>query len=218
VGDTQAIGVAYRDQDLVRSRITDPQFTLTGLSTPSTPLTGSETFALNQSGVTKQTTIDQIFTAAHYGMFQDNNTQTNVGIGQVPPTGNIMLLRTTDFAQGVTIASNSRITISRAGTYNIQFSSQFSRAGGAGGLSSVEIWLMKNGANIAETNTHLTINNNGGKAVAAWNWLIQPTAGDYYQLVWYSTDANVEMWYSAAATNPARPETPSVIVTVTQVA
>ena len=218
MGDTQAIGVAYRDQDLARSRITDPQFVLTGLSTPTTPLTGNETLPLNQSGTTKQTTVDQIFTASHYGMFQDNNTQTNVGIGLVPPTGNIMLIRTTDFAQGVSIASNSRITIARAGVYNIQFSSQFSRAGGGGGLSTVDVWLMKNGVNIAETNTQLAINTNGGKAVAAWNWLVQSAINDYYQIQWYSSDANVEMWYSAAGTNPVRPEIPSVIVTVTQVA
>ena len=179
---------------------------------------GNETLPLNQSGTTKQTTVDQIFTASHYGMFQDNNTQTNVGIGLVPPTGNIMLIRTTDFAQGVSIASNSRITIARAGVYNIQFSSQFSRAGGGGGLSTVDVWLMKNGVNIAETNTQLAINTNGGKAVAAWNWLVQSAINDYYQIQWYSSDANVEMWYSAAGTNPVRPEIPSVIVTVTQVA
>ena len=77
---------------------------------------------------------------------------------------------------------------------------------------------MKNGVNIAETNTQLAINTNGGKAVAAWNWLVQSAINDYYQIQWYSSDANVEMWYSAAGTNPVRPEIPSVIVTVTQVA
>lgn len=223
MGDTQSIGVAYRDQDLLNSTITrpsivNPSFTLTGLSAPTTPLTGSETLPVVQSGVTARTTVDQIFTASHYGMFQDNNTQTNVGIGLIPPTGNIMLLRTTDFAQGVSVISNSRITIGRTGVYNIQFSSQFSRGAGGGGTSQIEIWIAKNGTNIPETNTELDINTNNGKSVAAWNYLVQANAGDYYQLIWYSSDANVQMWYSAAGTNPARPEIPSVIVTVTQVA
>ncbi len=218
MGDTQAIGVAFRDQDLVGSRITNPQLVLTGLSSPATPLTGAETLPLNQSGLTGQATVASIFTATHYGMFQDNNTQTNVGIGLVPPTGNVMSLGTTDFAQGVSIVSGSQITVSRSGIYNIQFSSQFSRAGGGGGHSEVEIWLLKNGANVPETNTAIEIRAANGKAVAAWNWLVQAAAGDNFELEWYSSDSDVEMWYRAAGTNPVRPEIPSVIVTVTQVA
>ena len=151
--------------------------------------------------------------AANYGMFQDNNTQTNGGA----TTANLMLLRTTDFANGVSIASDSRITVQTGGVYNIQFSSQFSRAGGTG-FSTVEVWMGKNGANLAETNGQVNIPQSGGKAIASWNYLVQANSGDYFQLYWSSTDASVEMWYGGAGTDPTRPETPSVIVTVTQVA
>ena len=151
--------------------------------------------------------------AANYGMFQDNNTQTNGGA----TTANLMLLRTTDFANGVSIASDSRITVQTGGVYNIQFSSQFSRAGGTG-FSTVEVWLGKNGANLAETNGQVNIPNSGGKTIASWNYLVQANAGDYFELYWSSSDASVEMYYAAAGANPTRPVTPSVIVTVTQVA
>jgi len=152
----------------------------------------------------------------NYGMFQDNTTQTNVGIGLEPIEANIMSFGTTDFASGVSIVDSTKITIENKGVYNVQFSSQFSRAGGAGS-STVEVWLRKNGANVPETNTSLNIPHSGGKSVAAWNFLIQANAGDYYELAWYSSDADVEMWYSAAGTDPARPEIPSVILTVTEV-
>ncbi len=150
--------------------------------------------------------------AKTYGAFQDNVTQTNAGA----TSANAMLLRTTDFASGVSIASNSRITISRTGVYNIQFSSQFSRAGGTG-FSTVEIWLSKNGTNVPETNTQLNVPQSGGKAVAAWNFFVQANAGDYFELYWSSSDTSVEMWYGAAGTNPTRPETPSVILTVQEI-
>ena len=212
MGNTKSIGVAYSDQDLTGSTITDPIFDFSGLSAVSTPLSGSETLALIQSGSTKRATVANLYTGMHYGMFQDNQTQTNGGA----TTANVMLIRVTDFASGISIASNSRITMSRTGVYNIQFSSQFSRAGGAG-FSTVEVWLSKNGSNVPETNTQLNVPQSGGKAVAAWNFLVQATANDYYQLYWSSTDTSVEMWYAAAGTNPTRPETPSIILTVCQV-
>ena len=151
--------------------------------------------------------------AANYGMFQDNNTQESGGA----TSANLMLLRSTDFANGVSIASDSRITVQTGGVYNIQYSSQFSRAGGVG-FSTVEVWLSKNGSNVAETNGQVNIPQSGGKAIAGWNYLVQANSGDYFQLYWSSTDASVEMWYGGAGTNPTRPETPSVIVTVQQVA
>jgi len=212
VGDTKPIGVAYRDQDLEGSTITSPQLVLTALSAATTPLTGAELVPVVQSGTTKQLQVDDIFTASHYGAFQDNTTQTNAA------ATNVVTYDTTDFAQGVSLVANSRVTISRAGVYNIQFSAQFSRGGGAGGLSVVEMWLAKNGTAVPDSNTQLSIYDNGGKAVMALNFFVQAAVNDYYQLYWYSADTNVQLWHSAAASPPARPAIPSIILTVAQVA
>lgn len=218
LGDTKPIGVAYRDQDLDGSTLTSPQLVLTALPAATAPLTGSEVVPVVQSGTTRQLPVKDIFTAVHYGAFQDNTTQNNTGIGLVPPQANVMTFDTVDFAYGVSRVNNSRLKVSRAGVYDIQFSSQFSRAGGGGGISVVEAWLAKNGTAVADSNTQLSIYDNGGKAVMALNFFVQAAVDDYYELYWYSTDANVQMWSSAAGTNPARPAIPSVIVTVAQVA
>jgi hypothetical protein len=151
--------------------------------------------------------------AANYGMFQNNATLTNGGA----TTANLFTLDTTDFANGVSVVSGSRITISTGGVYNLQFSAQLSRPAGTG-FSTVEIWLQKNGVNVAETNGQVNVPQSGGKAIAAWNYLIQANSGDYFQLYWSSTDTNVEILYGAAGTNPTRPVTPAIIVTVQQVA
>jgi hypothetical protein len=151
--------------------------------------------------------------AANYGMLQHNATLTNGGA----TTANLMLLDTTDFANGISVVDTSKITIATNGVYNIQFSAQFSRAGGSG-FSTAEVWLAKNGANVVETNGQVNIPNSGGKTIASWNYLVQANSGDYFQLYWSSTDTGVEILYSAAGTNPTRPVTPALIVTVTQVA
>ena len=153
------------------------------------------------------------FVAANYGMFQHNATLTNGGA----TTANLFLLDTTDFANGISVVDTSKVTIATGGVYNFQFSAQFARTGGLG-FSTAEVWLSKNGANVAETNGQVNIPQSGGKTIAAWNYLIQANSGDYFQLYWSSTDTGLEVLYAAAGTNPTRPVTPSVIVTVTQVA
>jgi hypothetical protein len=157
------------------------------------------------------------FALLNYGAFQDGNTQTNAGAIADPVTGNVMLLRTTDLSKGVSVVSNSRITIATTGIYNIQFSSQFSRAGGTG-FSTVEVWLSQNGTIVTGSNGQVNVPNSGGKNIAAWNYVVTANSGDYFQMNWYSTDVNIEMFAAAAGTTPTRPTTPSVILTVTQVA
>jgi hypothetical protein len=151
--------------------------------------------------------------AANYGMFEDNTTQLRGGA----TSANLMLLGTTDYSNGVSVVSGSRITIATTGIYNIQFSAQFARAAGTG-FATVEVWLAKNGANVAGSNGQVNVPLSGGKNIAAWNYLADVSSGDYFQLYWSSTDANIELLASAAGTNPTRPTTPSIIVTVTQVA
>jgi len=150
--------------------------------------------------------------AANYGMFQHNETLTNGGA----TSANLFLLDTVDFANGISVVDGSKITIATGGVYNLQFSAQFSRAGGAG-FSTAEVWLAKNGANVADTTGQVNVPQSGGKNIAAWNYLIQANSGDYFQLYWASTDTTLEVLYSAAGTNPTRPVTPAIIVTVTQV-
>lgn len=137
--------------------------------------------------------------------------QTNAGATSV----NKMTYNTTDISSGVSIVSSSRITIANAGIYNIQFSAQFAKTDG--GDDTVDIWLCKNGNNVANSNTEVTIIGNNGNYLAAWNFVVQASAGDYYELCWCSADTDVRLDYRVAGTNPTRPAIPSVILTVTQI-
>ena len=127
-----------------------------------------------------------------------------------------MTYNVTDINNGVSIVSSSRITIANAGVYNIQFSAQFDKTDS--GDDKVDIWLSKNGSNVANTNTEMTLVGNNGKHVAAWNLFVNAAAADYFELCWSSADANVFINYVATQSTPTRPAIPSVILTVNKVA
>jgi hypothetical protein len=147
----------------------------------------------------------------YFGSFYSTADQASAGAN----AANKMTYNATDISNGVSIVSNSRITIANAGVYNIQFSAQLDKTDS--GDDIVDIWLCKNGNNVANSNTQTTLTGNAGKHVAAWNFFVQAAAGDYYELCWSSPDASVFLNYVAAQSTPTRPAIPSVILTVNKV-
>jgi len=64
------------------------------------------------------------------------------------------------------------------------------------------------------TNTKFYLVGNNAKMVAAWNFFVNASANDYYEIFWYSSDTNVRVLAEIAG---ARPAIPSIIMTVNQV-
>ena len=153
----------------------------------------------------------QIGPLYYLGSFYSTADQPGAGANQV----NKMTYNATDISNGVSIVSNSRITIANAGVYNIQFSAQLDKTDS--GDDVVDIWLSKNNNNVANSNTQTTLTGNNGKHVAAWNFFVQAAAGDYYEICWSSPDSAVFLNYVAAQSTPTRPAIPSVILTVNKV-
>ena len=128
----------------------------------------------------------------------------------------------TDFSNGVTITNDgssnpTNITIANAGKYNIQFSTQYHNTGGGGSGKQVTIWLRKNGTDEPWSATHVNVDTNTPYAVAAWNFVVNASSGDKYQLMWATDNANIQAEASAAQAAPfVHPAIPSIILTVTQ--
>jgi hypothetical protein len=119
-------------------------------------------------------------------------------------------------SRGVSVVSGTRITIANAGIYDIQFSAQIDKTDG--GNDDIDIWLAKNGQNLSWTNTRQTlVGTTTEKYVAAWNFVVQASASDYFELMWSSADVDMRILAQVAETGPDRPGIPSLIVTVTQV-
>ena len=122
-----------------------------------------------------------------------------------------MTFNTTDLSFGVTVGSpTSRIYVDTQGVYNIQFSAQLDKTTAPVGL--IYIWLRVNGTNVANSATQIRIQGNNAETVAAWNFLANLKAGDYFELMWSVDDTTIQIVSSAAAA-PV-PGIPSVILTV----
>ena len=143
-----------------------------------------------------------------YGSFYDTTTQT----AALANTAYAMTFNTTDLSAGVYIGSpTSRVYVDRPGVYNIQFSAQLDNT--SGGDHLVWIWLRVNGTDVANTASEVRLKGNDAELVAAWNFLYNFKADDYFQLMWAVENTGVRI-KAVAATAPV-PAIPSVILTVT---
>ena len=154
-----------------------------------------------------------------YGAFQDSSNQFTTA-----NTPTVVLFNTTDFENGVYLSSN-KIYARNAGVYNYQFSLQFSNTDSQ--IQEVEVWLRKNGTNIAGTSSKYAVPNKHGSIdgylIAVANFFVDLAAGDYLELVWATTLAansggtvtGVYMEAYASSTSPyTRPSVPSAVATL----
>lgn len=106
----------------------------------------------------------------------------------------------------------SRVYVDNTATYNFQFSAQLKNISGSG--HSIFIWPRINGVNIDDSATQVTLGAGSNAAsVAAWNFVLNLQAGDYFELIYSADSLNVTVPY-VAASSPV-PAIPSVILTVT---
>ena len=142
---------------------------------------------------------------------QDQSTTAN--------TATLMTLNTTDFSNTISIAS-SKITVEIAGTYNLQFSTQFQNTDNQ--IQDISIWLKQNGTDIAGSTGLVSIParksaSAGEEAhqIIGWNYYVQLQAGQYIEIYWSTTNASVTIQAYPTSTSPVRPATQSVVATMT---
>jgi hypothetical protein len=145
----------------------------------------------------------------YYGSFYDTTTQNVVGVNTYQP----VRLNTTDLSNQVSIANSSHIVVANSGVYNIQFSLQIDKTQGSG--AHIFIWLSKNGINVPNSATELAVQGTNSEIVAAWNFVVQSEANDYYELMWSATDIHIRL--KAVGASAVVPAIPSIILTVVSV-
>ena len=179
-------------------------------------ITLAPTNGLGQVTVSATLSGSTIFNTAtgSYGSFYSTSSQTNP-VGNIPRS---MSLNSTDITNGVSISGstnpfNTYIKTQNAGIYNIQFSAQVEKTDS--GTDEILIWLRKNGTDLTDTATTITLSGNNDKQVAAWNWFVTSAANDYYQIIWISADTGMRLL--AETISATHPGIPSVIVTANRV-
>jgi len=150
--------------------------------------------------------------AGYYAQYQDDISQP---LGAVN-VGQPVKFRTMDFSNGVTVNSDTEITIANTGIYNLQFSFQFQNVDSQ--EHDVTIWLRKNGSDVAGSAGFVAVvSSHGGvpgHCIPSWNYLLDAVGGDFYELYWSATSLDVTLQFYPAGSPP--PSTASAIFTVTQ--
>ena len=153
-----------------------------------------------------------------YGQFQSQSDQTAAAID----TAYAVTYDVSDFLDGVTLSSGSRLTVPDAGVYTVSYSIQFKNT--TNDIQDIDIWLRKNGTDIPDTNSRFSIparkgSGNPSHLIAVTPVMVELAADDYIQIMWHVTNTGVSIEqypavaYSAGVT-PAIPATPSVLVQV----
>ena len=145
-----------------------------------------------------------------YGAFSSDQDQTAVA-----NTATLMTLNTTDFANGVSIAT-SKITVATAGIYNLQFSAQFQNTDTA--FQDVYIWLRQNGVDILGSTGFVSIPNRhagtDGHSIVGWNYFVSMAVNDYVEIYWSVPNTALTIQHLAASGTPTKPSTQSVVATM----
>ncbi len=136
-------------------------------------------------------------------------------------TGNVSAATAVTFntdltGTGVSVASSTQITFTAAGTYMLAPSIQF--ANSAASDYTATIWFRKNGTNIANSATIISIPKlaDGGAAVFSLSFFDTVTAGQYIEIMWLPS--NIAVTIEHTAIGAIAPAIPSIICPVMRIA
>lgn len=149
-----------------------------------------------------------------YGAFHNDTDQVALTTTDAYP----VFFPVTDFSNGVSIASNSRITVAVDGIWNLQFSLQIKNVSNDG--QDFDIWFRKNGVDIPNSNSrfHIPARKSTGDPshiIAALNFFESLSSGDYIEIVGRVSSTDVSLEAYPTSTSPTRPAIPSAIATMT---
>ena len=182
----------------------------------NTTYSGSASLKEMQQWYTMQDIVDTVEASIpvrqlYSATFFDTTTQTNGGA----TTANQVLIGSTQSAEGFTLGPDNRINVTNAGTYYIDFSAQLDFTGGATAPYNVTVWYTVN--DVIVPNSAFTFTTTGGQndqTLARITDTITLTAGQYIKFYWWSAVTGMKLLATAAGTNPTRPLSPSVNVSI----
>lgn len=145
--------------------------------------------------------------------FFDTTLQTNAGA----TTANQVKINTQQQGNGFTLSSDS-ITVLNSAVYFISASMQLAFTGGASNYN-VTVWFTVNNNIVPNSSfTFTTTGAQNDQTLATIIDTIQLNAGDNVKFYWWSQATGMRLLPTAAGTNPNRPLSPSVNITIFNVA
>jgi hypothetical protein len=155
--------------------------------------------------------VEPISPTLHSATFFDTTTQNNAGA----TVANQVLINSTQNADGFTLGPDNRVNILNNGTYYLDFSAQLSFTGGATSPYNVTIWYTVD--DVIVPNSAFTFTTTGAQndqTLARVADTINLNAGQYIKFYWWSAVTGMRLLSTAAGSNPTRPLSPSVNLTI----
>jgi len=151
-------------------------------------------------------TIDQ---PLYYAEFVKTDTQTPAAIN----TAYALTFSSVRIGNGLTIGTPaSRIVVEFAGLY--KFSPAIQLVSSSSSTKNVWVWFRKNGIDIADSSTIVSVDSSTAIVAPAMSVLISLAAGDYVELMWAASNVNVSVQTTAATA--FAPRAPAIVLVVTQ--
>lgn len=166
--------------------------------------------------VTPSTDSAELDTAP-YGEFTNNTNQTAPSVGSTA----VIVYDTTETANGVYLASSSKIYVRNYGLYNVQFSVQLVNQDNA--VQYADIWFRVNGTDVPRSASRFDIlprksATEWGHVVGTVNTFLELNAGDYVEIAGTTSSTLIGLESYAADAVIPRPVIPAVILTVQYIA
>jgi hypothetical protein len=135
------------------------------------------------------------------GSYYSTDTQ-DVSFPPAIPT--VMTFNNVGYERFVSVASSTRITVTKTAVYEAYYSIQIHRVTG-GSPIYVYVWLRKNGLDVPDTNGRVAINSNNGDSLPIVPYIISLNAGDYIEFVVQADDADVQLLTTTPTIGPRIP-------------
>ena len=145
-----------------------------------------------------------------YGSFFDTTTQTAAMID----TPYAVTFTNTATTFGIDRGTpTSRIIVPDTSVYDFEFSLQVDKTSGTNSL--IYVGPRINGVDVPDSASRARIKDNNDEQVLAWNFILDMQGGSYFELMWATTNTNVQLLSEAATA--FCPAIPSAILTVFEV-
>lgn len=161
---------------------------------------------------TKKFIFDDVDSVGDYITLYDTTDQTLAV--SVPK---VLTINTVDQSRSISVVDGSKITFSKAGTYNIQYNIQAVNADNA--QWDVSVWLKVNGVNHPDSNSIFTVparktSSIYGKLILSSPVPVDVVAGDYVEILAHTESSLVTIKTIPEDAVNGIPRTPSVIIVV----
>lgn len=146
------------------------------------------------------------FISFPYGIFYSTIDQTAANIN----TGYAVTFNTVRGSSGVSVASNSRLTVTNDGVYLLKTTLQLESTNAA--AKNLSVWAKKNGTDEVYSAHEYDIEGSGKKDIINWNGSLVLSATDYVEIFWATNNTTIALHAHAAAS--PRPAVASASVAI----